>query len=64
LLVSIRNNQGPRLEHHPHGIDYSMEAASSPALLSKSNNAEWLLLAVLDNRDDLGCKGHFFEVQN
>ena len=64
LLVSIGNNQGSCLEHHPHGVDYPMKAASSPALLGKSNNAEWLLLAVLDNRDDLGCKGHFFEVQN
>lgn len=56
LLVAVSNHEASTVEHDAHGIDDSVEAACCTALLGESNDAERILLAVLDDCHHLGSK--------
>lgn len=63
LLVSIRHNQIAIVKHNSERVYDSMKTAGRSALLCKSDDAQWLAFAVLNNSHHLGSNRNFFDVE-
>lgn len=63
LLASVHYCQASCIKNQPHRIHYLVEAAGRAAFLSKSDDAERLLLTVLNHRHHFGRKRHLLQVQ-
>lgn len=63
LLASVLNHEVAVGKHNSHGIHNFMEAARGTTLLCKANDAERLLLTMLNHRHYLRSKCNFLEIQ-
>ena len=62
-LASVGYQQVAAVENHLHRLNDAVEAAGSPSLLCEADDAQWLTLAVLDDRHYFGGKRNLFEIE-